>query len=165
MLETAMFLIILALAVFVIEIFVPSGGLLGILSFLLLMSGVVFLFMHDTTVGMVGLMLSLVLVPVAIVVALKIFPQTPIGRLMTLNESQKAGSIVLDPVRDKDPGSLVGAEGVCESELRPVGNCRINGHRLECLAEEGFLPAGTPIRVAAVRGIEIRVRRREGDAA
>ncbi len=165
MLETAIFLIVLSLAVFVVEIFIPSGGLLGIVSFLLLMAGVVFLFMHDTTVGIVGLMLSLMLVPIAIVVALKLFPQTPIGRLMTLTATQKANATVLDPLRDKNPEALVGAEGVCESELRPVGNCRINGHRMECLAEEGFLPAGTPIRVAAVRGIEIRVRRRESDAA
>ena len=54
-------------------------------------------------------------------------------------------------------GLVVGATGVTTSALRPYGSATIAGRTVEVVSEGGMLPAGTPVRVVARRGIEIVV--------
>jgi membrane-bound serine protease (ClpP class) len=65
--------------------------------------------------------------------------------------------VVLDP-NLVDAPALVGAAGVAVSDLRPVGICRINDLRLECLAEGGVIDAGRRVKVVSVLGNEVKVR-------
>ena len=47
---------------------------------------------------------------------------------------------------------LVGAEGVTLTDLRPSGSARINGERLDVVADSGWMEAGTPVRVVRAEG-------------
>jgi len=53
---------------------------------------------------------------------------------------------------------LLGAEGVAESNLRPAGRARIEGRRMDVVAEGRFVAPGTRVRVVAVQGNRITVR-------
>ena len=159
MMTWAIVLLIAAVLIFIIELFIPSGGILGFLAFMCLTGGVICLFIEDTTLGVIALVLSIVLVPVVAIFALKIFPKTPVGKRLILSAQHEAtDTLKLDPVRDEAPADLVGRRGVAVTDLRPVGTCRVDDKRLECLAEASVIEAGTNVEVVSVHGIEVKVR-------
>ena len=53
---------------------------------------------------------------------------------------------------------LVGREGVALTDLRPAGVGRFEGERVDIVAEEGWLEAGTPIRITRSEGYRHVVR-------
>ncbi|MHC4652278.1 MAG: NfeD family protein [Planctomycetota bacterium] len=73
----------------------------------------------------------------------------------TLQASEKARLKRLEELRQ-----LIGAEGVTETALRPVGFVKINGQRLDAMAESGVVEADTPVVVTDVYDNQIKVRPR-----
>ena len=150
----AVILIAIALMFFFLEVFVPSGGLLGLLAAASLIAGIVMLFWVNTTWGMVGLTLSLVAIPFLVAFALKIMPNTPFVRLLTLKNPPPPDDAAGIAARQE----LIDAAGKALTDLRPVGMCLINGRRTECMAERGVIEAGEPVRVVFADGMQIKVR-------
>ncbi len=155
----------LAAVLFLVELFVPSAGLLGIMAAAALISGIVLLFMYDTTVGLWGAVAVLALLPFVLAMAIKVWPHTPIARMLTLRSSQSSSQ---DPDADPDADvggdakpsenrALLGATGKSVTALRPIGACVINGRRVDCFAEGSMIEADTPVRVTSVDGMQIRV--------
>jgi membrane-bound ClpP family serine protease len=147
-----------AVALFIIEVFIPSGGLLGLGSFACLIGAIVCLFSLDSTYGWIGLVTGIVLVPCAVALALKVFPHTFVGKRLILSEEQKADATVYSS--DDSPGfaDLLGAQGMTLNDLRPVGTVDFEGRREECLADRGVITAQTKVKVVSVEGMEIKVR-------
>lgn len=150
--------VLVSLALFVIEVFIPSGGLLGVLSFVSLVAAVVCVYQIDATAGAVATVIAVVAVPLAFVLALKVVPNTFIGKMLTLSSAQDTRMKTRDPVMDGEFEAKVGQIGVAVGELRPVGTCEIDGKRLECLAETGLIDAGTKVSIVSIEGMEIKVR-------
>lgn len=159
----------MAIAFFIAEVFVPSGGLLGACAALCLIGGVVMLFGVDTTVGLIGLIISLIAIPFALMLALKIWPSTPIGKALTLGSNEDKESAYdgqVTPPSEQSKHALpvqVGTLGETLTELRPVGTCLLNNQRLECLSEAGVIEKGTRVRVVAADGMQIKVRPQNPD--
>lgn len=146
-----------SLALVVLEIFVPSGGLISVLAAIVGVSGIVCLFREDTGWGLAGLLTSLVLVPVIVVFGMKVMPATPVGKKMLFGESGRHAPVVPeDAGHELEP--LLGAEGEALTDLRPVGTARIEGQRIDVLSEVGFVPRGAKVRVTSVEGSQIKVR-------
>jgi membrane-bound ClpP family serine protease len=160
----AIILLGMAAAFFVAEVFVPSGGLLGACAALCLIGGIVMLFGIDTTYGLVGLIISLLAIPVALMLALKVWPNTPIGRALTLGTEDQTNSPYdgqprpLDTSHHHTPPIPVGTIGTTLTDLRPVGTCLFDGKRQECLSETGVIAKGIEVKVSAADGIQIKVR-------
>jgi membrane-bound serine protease (ClpP class) len=55
-------------------------------------------------------------------------------------------------------GELVGRRGVSVTDLRPAGVGRFDDERIDIVAEEGWLPAGTPIEIVRAEGYRHVVR-------
>jgi membrane-bound ClpP family serine protease len=117
----------------------------------------VLLFKVDTTVGLVGAIVCLLAVPFLMAVAVNLWPNTPIARLLTLKHRQKAQTNTDETAPAADQ-KLVGKTGKALTDLRPVGTCLIDGQRTECLAESGIIRAGAAVRVVLVDGLQIKVR-------
>ncbi len=152
-----------AAALFIVEIFVPSGGLIGIIAGVALVAGVTLLFMVDTTVGLVGAIVVLGCVPIFIGLAIKIWPNTPIARMLTLSTSQPPAQSANQPTAapvmiDETALVQVGMQGKALTELRPVGVCVFAGKRCDCLAAGPMIPAGTVVKVIEIDGMQIKVR-------
>jgi membrane-bound serine protease (ClpP class) len=84
----------------------------------------------------------------------------PLGRLVLSAESAgdaSAGAHVL-PVGMEDRQELVGRTGVTETALRPTGQARIEGKRLEVESRGGFVKRGVPVKVVEVVGRRIVVK-------
>ena len=68
-----------------VEVFVPSGGVLGFLSIGCLMAGIILAFYHrGPEVGFLLLAATSIAVPVALVFAFRWWPKTPMGRRLLL---------------------------------------------------------------------------------
>lgn len=157
----AVVLIAAAAALFFVELFVPSGGLIGVAAALCLVVGIVLLFIENQTAGLVTAIVCLVALPFGFALGIKLWPETPIGRLLSLQEAQRPLTLTganQETGQASPADELVGASGVALTDLRPVGTCLINGQRVECLADGGVITAGTQIKVVLVDGIETKVR-------
>ena len=155
-----------ALMLFFVELFLPTGGVIGALVGITAIAGVAAFFRASTMWGVLSTLFLLVVSPIAFAFALKVWPNTPIGRLLILGSPDPEP----DPEPEQSPAplatgeggelqaALLGATGVALTDLRPVGTVRIEGERVEALAEGPLINSGTPIRVTAVEGGRIKVR-------
>jgi membrane-bound ClpP family serine protease len=149
-----------ALLLVVIEVFVPSGGLITLGAAGAAIAGIVILFRYDVTWGLMGILAVMVLGPAMFGFALRVWPSTPLGRSMLGEKSPEEREIErMAAQRERDRMSaLVGAEGITMTDLRPVGVVNIDGERVDALAETGYIPAGVKVRVTVIESNQIKVR-------
>jgi len=152
----AVFLYFACAALIIAEVFVPSGGLIGLCSLVCLIGGVVIFFRHSATAGWVGVVIALIMIPTVLVIAYRIFPETRFGKSVTLTPPQREqGDAVPDTTELK---KLLGAVGVVLTPLRPVGMCDFSGQRVECVAESGYVDKDKKVKVINVESTQLTVR-------
>jgi membrane-bound serine protease (ClpP class) len=157
-----------AVVLLFIELLVPSGGLLGVLCGVAAIASVVAFFRYDTAWGIGVGLAYLLLTPIALVFGFKLWLHSPISRTMILGaepESISPEEAGIESERERQKRlaalkALIGAEGVTETALRPVGTVRINEQRIDGFAESGIIEADTPIIVTDVYDNQIKVRPR-----
>ncbi len=154
-----------AVVLLFIELFVPSGGLLGILCGVAAISSIVAFFKYDTSWGIGVSLAYVILTPITLVFVFKLWLNSPVGKAMVLGENVTAGDeeSVARSEQDRrerlaELQQLIGAEGVTETALRPVGTVRINGQRTDGMAETGVIEANTPVVVTDIYDNQIKVR-------
>ena len=160
MLYWGLALLAAALLLIIIEIFVPSGGIIGVVAAGVAIAGVVCLFRYSLPWGFAGLLLVLVGGPSAIAFGLHILPSTPFGRAMLGGPDPeiKAEREMIERQQRQEFISLVGSEGVALTDLRPVGTVRVEGERHEATAEASYIRAGEGVRVTGVDMTTLKVR-------
>jgi membrane-bound ClpP family serine protease len=159
-----------ALVLLALELFIPSGGLIGLLCGVAAVGSVVCFFRYSTATGLASVAVYLVLAPLLMVLIFRVWVHSPLARRMILGGAEEAeggSSEDLQPAAERSRlarlaqmQQMVGAEGVTVTALRPVGTVRINGQRLDALAESGIIEAGVPVVVADVYDNQIKVRPR-----
>ena len=143
-------------ALIVAEVFVPSGGIISIFAFICMVGGVAIFFQYSTATGIMGIAIALIMIPTVIVIAYKIFPKTSFGKNVTLTPSDRQqGDAIPDTNRIKE---LLGKTATVISPLRPVGMCDFDGHRVECVAESGYIEKNEKVKVIKVEGTQLTVR-------
>lgn len=153
----------IAFLLFVVEIVVPTGGLLGLLAFCVALAGVVAFWLEGWGWGVSSLGFLIAATPLAIYFAITILPHTPFGKALILgggddDERREAEKLTAAREAAAVAEALLGAEGVVDRDLRPIGVVVIDGVRREAISEHGVVDAGTRVRVTRVDGHEIRVR-------
>jgi len=154
----------LAGLILVLELFIPSGGLLGALSGIAAIAGVVSFFRFSTGWGLTALGALIVLAPVSVSLLLKVWPHTPVGRRMILGSpgsesAELARSQALAREQERlDLEALVGQHGEALTDLRPVGEIRIGAEHHEAIALGPALERGAAVRVVDVDGSTLKVR-------
>jgi membrane-bound ClpP family serine protease len=151
-------LLLLGLAVMVLEVFVPSGGILGFLSIVAIVAAVVMAFMEQgVAVGMAVMAVAFAAVPTVLALAFRWFPDTPLGRRV-LPPPPGPADVVPAADRRRRLRELVGRRGRATCELLPWGFVEIGGERLEATSESGPVAAGAAVEVAGVQGTALVVR-------
>jgi membrane-bound serine protease (ClpP class) len=152
----AVFLYLACAGLILAEVFIPSAGILGILSLVCLVGGVAIFFHHSMLAGLVGVIVALVMVPLLLVLAYRILPRTRFGRQVILAPPvRERGDAIADT---PELTQLLGQTGQVLSTMRPVGMCDFNGRRLEAVAESGYVPKGKMVKVMRVEGTQVTVR-------
>jgi membrane-bound ClpP family serine protease len=154
----AILLLFLGLALVCIEVFVPSGGILGFLSIVSLLAGIVLAFYHrGAETGFIFLIVTAIAVPAALVLAFRYWPKTPMGRRLLL-DVPSGEEVLPDSPRRQQLRQLVGKTGVAKSVMMPSGAVVIDGHTIDALSEGIPIDPGQRIKVIEVRGSRVLVR-------
>lgn len=149
-------LFVLCAILLVLEIFIPSLGLLTVLALLSLAGGLALFFQVSAAAGWMGVWTAVVLIPAVWIIVYKLLPKTKIGQILELRKCEDA----LPGIPDQDQlHGLVGQTGVVFSPLRPVGVCRFDGKKVVCVSESDFLNKDTTVKVIHVEGNKVTVRK------
>ncbi len=168
------------LVLLAIEIFVPTGGLLAILTAVAFIASVVAMFMWSSVGGLLLLVGYTAAAPLIGAAMLKLWSKSPLVRKYTLNSgpsrvvkasaSDESDIDTSDPEaaqaandharlrRVRDLASLTGERGVAETPLRPAGFVLLHGRRIDAVAESGLIEPGTPVRVVGAIDGTLKVR-------
>ena len=152
----AIFLFVLSAVLIVLEIFIPSFGIITLCSVACLLGGLWLFFSYGTVWGVVGIILAAVIIPIVIVVIYKNFPKTKLGHQLLMEpQKRKPGEGVPDSER---LSALMGCQGEVLTTMRPVGKCQFDSGKFECIAESGFVEKGAKIEVIKVESSQVTVR-------
>jgi membrane-bound serine protease (ClpP class) len=154
----AILLLLVGLAIAILEVFVPSGGVLGFLAVCSALAAIVVGFMDGRPwFGFTILTTALIGLPATVIVALKWWPRTPMGQRMLLG-TPSDGDVLPDTPRQMGLKDLVGRVGVAKSEMLPSGAIRIDGRTIDAVTEGMPVDVGQQVRVMEVHGNRVVVR-------
>ena len=154
----AVLLLVIGVALAVLEVFIPSGGVLGFLATCSIIAAIAVGFMDGRPwVGFTILMTAVFGVPLAVVVALKWWPCTPLGRRMLL-QAPTDSEVLPDNPRRRKLKELVGRVGVAKSKMLPSGAITIDGSTVDAVSQGMPIDAGQQVRVLEVHGSRVVVR-------
>lgn len=154
----AFILLILAACVVLAEMFIPSGGILAVLSTCLVIASIVLAFVYEPWVGLVWVVSAALGIPLLLSLAVRWYPRTAIGRKML--PAVPTSQDVLPEGLDAEP--LIGSVGVAKTPMLPSGIIAIEGRTFDALSEGMPIDPGQVVRVVAVRGARPIVRPHEG---
>jgi membrane-bound serine protease (ClpP class) len=144
------------IVVVIVEVIVPTGGILAILATGLIGYSLYLVFtVVSPSAGMMFIAADLILIPLALIMGLKLLARSPAALKKSL--SQKDGVQSQSP----DMELYVGMEGVTVTDLRPSGTALINGKRLDVVSRGEYLEKSSEIVVLTVTGNQIIVSRKE----
>ncbi len=154
----AILLLFVACALGTVEVFLPSGGILGFMAAISAFAAVSMAFYHHGPVtGFAFAALTLVLVPTCVGMAIKYWPQTALGKKFF-------GELPTDEQTLPDDQNyrlkeLVGRHGVAKTSLLPAGAIEIDGRVIDAVSRGEVIEQGEPIKVVEVRAYRVMVRR------
>jgi len=158
-------LLLLGLGLIVLEVFLPSGGVLGLLAVVALGAAIVTAFVEQgIATGLGVLAASFLLVPVVLAVAFRWFPETPLGRRV-LPAPPLPDDVLPDAERRRVARSLVGRRGRALIDLLPCGTVEVAGLTCDAVSEGEPIAAAAEVEVTGVQGATLVVRRAAGPAA
>ena len=149
---------LLALAFFLVllELVVPSGGILGVCAGAAMLAAVVIGFLHSFTLGAAMLMIAGFGVPLMIWLGLKLWPNTPIGRrMLNIDPEVEAARRKLE---EENRNRWLSKVGVAKINLLPNGIIEIDGQSLDAISLGGAIDHGTHVEVVNVIAGKIHVR-------
>jgi membrane-bound serine protease (ClpP class) len=150
-------LLILATTLAVLEVFFPSAGVLAFLSAAALISAIVMAFYQGFWFGVVAVPTALGTLIAGVVLGLKYWPKTAMGKRILLTAPDSNAVLPDEPERDF-LRSLVGRTGRAKSKLLLSGVVTIDGRTLSAESEGMPVEEGQPVRVIQVRGTCLVVR-------
>lgn len=140
----------------VLEVILPSGGLLAVAALAALAGSLYCAYQLSGWVVAAIAVVEAVCIPLLVVFGFKVLPRTTLGRTMMLRPPSPArrDSSAMDANACDD---LVGREGQAITLLRPSGTAVIAGQHMSVVTHGEAMPPGTRVRVILVQGNRIVV--------
>ena len=145
-------LLTIAFGLLFLEFFIPSAGLVGISAGIAFVAAIVTAFMHSIALGAIFLFISAIGAPCVLMIAVKIYPHTPLGKRMMLDPPEE----VLPEKSDKN--ELIGRHGIARSKMLPSGSVKIDGKIYDAISDGMAVDSGDKVEVVAIRNNGIVVR-------
>lgn len=148
----------------VLDFFIPSGGVLAVMSAIAILLGIVMGFLSGPSVGVSLLVGAGVIIPTFIAVAIKFWPQTPLGRLILIQTPENPDDVLPDDELTRSLKNLIGRHGRAKCVMLPSGIVEIDHRNYDAVSEGLPIEAGQTVEVIAVRTNRIVVRLVEAGA-
>jgi membrane-bound serine protease (ClpP class) len=152
-------LILLAagILVIVVEMFIPSAGILGFVAASFLIGGVVVAFMHSVFFGLAVLTGTSLAMPLLFWLLVKVWPMTPLGKAILMNDT------IDNVVPESKTEALVGQVGIAKTKMLPSGIVEIDGRQHDAVSEGFAINPGDTVKVVSSRGNRVYVEPYDGE--
>lgn len=150
-------LIIVGVILIVAEIFlIPGFGFAGLLGLLLMLGGI-FSAAQSFAQGVIYLIITFLVIGLIVYVGWKTGRLKSIWGKVTLGDKQnsKEGYVAPKP----EYSEYIGKTGTALTHMRPAGSAEIEGERVDCVTEGDYIERGALVKVVAVHGTRIIVRK------
>ncbi|MCA9188402.1 MAG: NfeD family protein [Pirellulaceae bacterium] len=155
----AIVLLLLGILILALEAFIPSAGILGLLSASAVISSVFLVYYYyDLASGTIFFAVAVGVIGFALHSGIRWWPQSPMGRRI-LNIPPPGAELPADPTEQDPRMALVGRRGVAKSKMLPSGAITIDGRTYDAVSDGQAIDVGEPIEVLMVRGNRIVVRK------
>ena len=149
--------LIVAVIMFVIELFTPGVGVAGATGLLSLIAVIVMqLGWGHPRVALYIIAIALLLIILALVWVIRSFQRGRLSKSFLVLKEHSDGTSVPDVANAK--ASLIGKSGIALTTLRPAGIAEIEGQRLDVTTAGTFIQQGQAVVVDKAEGIHIIVR-------
>jgi len=153
----AVLLLLLGCMLVVLEVFIPSGGIISILAAISFITSILIASWEGPTTGpATGLLfagITVFAVPALVAVAFKYWPKTRMGKAF-LGELPREEEVVPDDPRR----ALIGRVGVARSKMLPSGAVEIDGQMIDAMTQGQAIEPGAYVVVVEVRANRVVVR-------
>lgn len=158
----ALLLLFVGILLLVAEVFIPSGGAISVMATVCLVAALVCAWYAwwPKSQGYFWIFIASMaaLLPSVISAAFYVWPNTPIGKRAILEAPTPEEVESFVELQEKY-GRMVGKIGETATLLNPAGIIRIDGERVHCQSEGMIIEPGLPVRIIAVQGNRVLVRR------
>ncbi|MDP1561885.1 MAG: NfeD family protein [Pirellulaceae bacterium] len=138
------------LVVVILEMFLPTAGILFVLSMVLAVAAVIAGFMHSVYLGAIMIVILGVSLPVLFALFSKVWPHTPLGKRLIIPAPTRE-SVLPSSALDDSFTQYKGAKGEVVSPMLPTGSIRIGEKTLVATCESGSVALGQWVRVVKVQ--------------
>lgn len=153
----ALLFLIIGIALLLLELMIPSAGVLTVLALTSLLAWVITAYVYGgALVGTLALLATAILLPIVFTIALKVWPQTPIGRAVLIHKSVLEQMTA--PAGADERRALIGKVGQTVSPMRPSGAIEIAERVYNAMSEGMPIDTGQTVRVVDVLGKSLIVR-------
>lgn len=149
-------LLVFGLGLVMAEVFLPAGGLIGLLAAACLIGSCYLACAASSTIGFRWVLVEGITVPMTWVGTFYGLSRTKLGRRIYLQPP--TGDDLADGDQRVQSLDRVGCRGRVLTPLRPSGMVDVEGRRTEAMAESGMIGAGAAVTVVAVRSGRVVVR-------
>ena len=150
-------LILVGMLLVLLEFFIPSAGILGVVAGCLLIGGVVVAFFQGLGFGAAMLLVVTISIPILFAGLVKVWPYTPLGRAILIGDRTAADVLPDDPYYSA-LDELVGKVGVAHTPMLPSGIVKIDGHQYDSVCDGFAVQQGDMVKVVGVKGNRIHVQ-------
>lgn len=144
----------LGLVLLILELVVPSFGILSVLGAICLFGGVM-MASSDPKEAAFMLVIALLVALIAIIIAIRTFKHRGVWNRFILKEQLTTSKGFTS---NPDQSYLIGQTGVAITPLRPAGTALIQGERVDVVTHGSFISANQSIVVVEVEGVRVVVR-------
>lgn len=146
----------IGLLLIAIDVVVPSGGALAVLSVVTFATSIAVAFSESLQAGILVLVGETLFLSVIAAMLVKWWPHSPLGKRILI---QRHRVDVAEPaVPEMGLKHLIGMVGVTKSKMLPAGSIVIAGQRYDAITEGSAIEAGMMIEVVSVDMKKIKVR-------
>lgn len=150
-------LLAFGLLIVLVEMFVPSGGVLAFISGVSIIAAIVLAFRHSAGTGLAFMATGVFGTMLLLAVGFKFWPNTPLGRRILLDVPTAADAVPEADLR-RQRHLLVGKFGKAKAEMLPGGPVLVDGKVYDAMSEGDAIDDGTLVKVVDVRGTRLVVR-------
>lgn len=148
-------LALLGFGAIILEFFVPSAGIIGLIGGGCVIAGIAFTYLnYGRLAGSIFLLVAAIVGPVIVILYFKLFPKSIIGkRLILKNEFKQSEGFTVG----KKSSLSIGDRGRTTTKLRPVGSALINNELIDVTTDGEFIDKDSEIEVVEIDGNRIIV--------
>ena len=151
-----------AMMFLVLELFVPSAGVFGLVAAVLILASIVAGFWYHLAFGAALLLVIVIATPFLIALAVKIWPHTPIGKRILIGDRSE-DAVLPKGLHYTKISDQADRTGVAKTKMYPSGIVLIDGEPFDAVSNGFPIDQGEPVRVVSVEGNRLRVQKIEDD--